>query len=62
MNYFRGVCVCVCVGGERGGGGGGGIRNLVFFTREMALVNALEREALWRLVVDKKHGTIGVVF
>ena len=57
------MCVCVCVGGERGGGGGGGgIRNLVFFTREMALVNALEREALWRLVVDKKHGTIGVVF
>ena len=60
------MCVCVCVGGEGAGRGGwgwcGGIRNLVFFTREMALVNALEREALWRLVVDKKHGTIGVVF
>ena len=56
--------MCVCGRGRGGGGWGwcGGIRNLVFFTREMALVNALEREALWRLVVDKKHGTIGVVF
>ena len=33
-----------------------------FFSREIALVSVLEREALWRLVVDKKHGTIGVVF